>query len=394
MRSAMALIGAYVNNDIVDTDIHRRSRRPNKPMVPRQIDPSPRSHRGSHVSNENDIIQQLQDNDESVLSPGHIMNLKICAVPTISQSVDAADIPPFPSIHPAKVSYISRVMSFGGETLRGVGEKDEVAKQKEALATTSAKGPIADFVNNTKAAFMSFRSVSLRSHHNPTSAIQSTPSSPRQQGSRFKPQSALTQSTPTSPLRRPVDVTSPTTAPTSSQISRQLSRKNSFQKSRPSSPQQSRYASPLVVRTNATGVATIVPPLVLGFALASSPLYLSTLAEVAESSLLSDSGQVLSSLSDMSVQSSLKSTSTSVVGPCTGSMPIPTPVPETSPPTITAAAGPSLRELLQIGFALSPRDMPRDNGNDDNNGKTEAGPVAVSAEQATATSTRIMVAAS
>ena len=323
-----AAIALLVNMNEVDTAVHR-SRQPNEPIVPRRTsDPSPR-HNKCHSPKEQPTRSGDEDDDgkhELAWSKPSCHAAPIA----VSHSVDAAD----KSVHSSKKSYMNRVFSFSGG---GVIAEPFTPKRELSNLSSRSKSPFGTVRSTLTSIIPSFFG---NSHPSPTSS-----------------QDLLC----ISKQGFVADITAPQSAPNSRQLSRQISRQNSRHNSRQSSPTGSRRA--------AVGVDAVSP--LLGLQLSfPSPLCLQPLVEAPESSLYSDAGQGLSSLSEASV---------SATGAPSERIPAPPqdsesesaspdiPQPGSAGPfsiPLADAAAPSLRDLLQIGFVLSPRDTPRDGDGD------------------------------
>ena len=298
-------------------------------------------------------------------------------------------------------------------------------KKKQRSASPGPKfGTLSSLVNAARALMTfsvrspsQFRSQSRSQPHTSKDITQSAPSSPARQrplSTKIIPghnANASAQSAPSSPREQlpvaavaPLVVSPPAVAPTSRQLARPFSRNPSRQNSH----QNSRSTSPAVVRINAAGMATSVPALTLP----QLPLtyYLTPVLEQDSGSFFSASD--VSSLSHYSRSSALAvpgSMAAPAVGvavevkekvevelgvggtvaPAIQQSPVSAPVAAghdvESPSTISvpvpaalAVAGraPTLRDLLQIGFVLSPRDTPRDDPhnnrtNDDDTGNND-----------------------
>ena len=493
IRAAIAFIGAIVNKDYQECNIHRRRRRQPQFKAPEEDRRVDRSH---HLSiKEDDHKSPPEDDEQNNIKPHHGTNLDSnparSRILKVSQSLDASDRSlQLPSMVPTKPTYISRVMTVGGagkssglgvsgkakagngtgldagiDTGIGAGLKtageveDGIVpttvsafnmKRQRSASPGSKFGALSSLVSTARA-LMSFSGRSPSQSQKSNDITQSAPSSPARQRPLPRPtninnpnHNVVAQSAPSSPRQHPpvaavaaVVVSPPTVAPTSRQLARPFSRNPSRQNSCQNSPlvsrQNSRSSSPAVVRVNAAGMATSVPALTLP----QLPLtyYLPPVREQEEkdssSSLFSDSD--VSSMSSASYFSGARSSALTVPGSMAASAhpPVPAPSPtsapavaldtaqppvsapvthqeghdEASPPASVPAAlavagrAPTLRDLLQIGFVLSPRDTPRDNNgenidnsvgdNDDDNVANNIECAAAALATLAATSTRM-----
>jgi hypothetical protein len=165
-QSAIALVRTIVNNDRIETDIHRRLLLPFEPAVPRTNDPSPR-HKGCHSPDEEQLFEDVAN-----------------------------------SINPSKKSYIDRVMSLGGGIGIFTADVSFVERREPCdFAKCSFSGSVRTVMTSIVPSFL------LGSGSHKSTEGTESPSSPSKQGY--------------------VNITAPQSVPSTRQMSRQSSRQTS-----------------------------------------------------------------------------------------------------------------------------------------------------------------------
>lgn len=336
LEAALALL---VNKDEDDPDIHH-SCQPKEPIHPRQTtDPSPRHNKfkspKEQPTSSCDEDDAIEDNKlPRSKSPGQTPTI----IP-VSQSTEVGKNVMLPSVsRTSKESYyMRRGFIFSG---RGGASMAESSTPKQAFPNLSSISRNKSPFGTVRSALATIMPSFFGNSHSSTPISRSLLSSSKQ--------------------GNVADTVAPQSAPNMRERSRPISRRNSRRNSRPDASTGPKRPA--------------VPKLDLQQLTSLSPVLLQPLVEAQESSLHSYSGQGLSSMSSSSL-SATGVPSEQVPGPYQDSE-SESASPDTlrpgsagPPPTIplVEAAAPSLRDLLEIGFVLSPRD-----GNDDDAGSVPA----------------------